>query len=402
MRNVIVAYVSAVVLLAGFAIGAGVLVLRDSESSAAEDHTFSIVSWEIEHFPEKWLFKIGGFFGGPDRPEGEDSDILERYFNLTARIEAVTSTDPASDELPALEEERAWLENSVEDIIEGRMTAVLEDEGLALEPPIFSDLGLIFPPVDFEFDKPPHVLATSPRDLISLKSDDLLTPGIEPGEIEEIEAEAEANGDTSALIVPTGGVATYPTIVSDLRPYESLIELLFHEWTHQYLAFFPLGSSYFEGGDARTLNESVANLAGRELAAAYFDRYESLAPPDEPIPTPQPTTQPDPSFDFRSEMRTLRRAVDLLLELGHVEAAELLMNDKRDQFEERGVYIRKLNQAYFAFYGSYADTPASIDPIGPKLELLLENTGSPGEFLRTVSAITTRAELNELLGQTGP
>jgi len=101
-------------------------------------------------------------------------------------------------------------------------------------------------------------------------------------------------------------------------------------------------------------------------------------------------------------MRTLRRAVDLLLELGHVEAAELLMNDKRDQFEERGVYIRKLNQAYFAFYGSYADTPASIDPIGPKLELLLENTGSPGEFLRTVSAITTRAELDELLGQTGP
>ena len=57
-------------------------------------------------------------------------------------------------------ERPANVENDVEDVIEGRVTAVLEDERLALEPPLFSDLGLVFPPVDFELDATPRVLAS--------------------------------------------------------------------------------------------------------------------------------------------------------------------------------------------------------------------------------------------------
>jgi hypothetical protein len=86
-----------------------------------------------------------------------------------------------------------------------------------------------------------------------------------------------------------------------------------------------------------------------------------------------------------------------MLAQGQVEQAEALMAAKRDEFQSKGVFIRRLNQAYFAFHGFYADSPGSIDPIGPKLQTLLEQAGSPGEFVRRASALTTRADLDKAL-----
>jgi hypothetical protein len=98
-------------------------------------------------------------------------------------------------------------------------------------------------------------------------------------------------------------------------------------------------------------------------------------------------------------MRELRRRVEALLAGGRIEQAEALMNEKRNDFEAQGFYIRRLNQAYFAFQGSYADTPGSIDPIGPKLQTLLERGGSPGEFVRLASGLASESELDSLLGE---
>jgi hypothetical protein len=153
---------------------------------------------------------------------------------------------------------------------------------------------------------------------------------------------------------------------------------------------FPLGQSYLEGGDPRVLNESVASVAGRELAAKYFERYE-----DPTEVRRGPTAAEIAGFDFRAEMRQLRLDVDELLADGKVEEAEALMERKRDEFEEQGVYVRRINQAYFAFYGSYSDAAGSIDPIGPKLEELYAATGSPGDFIRALYDVTSREELDE-------
>ncbi|MCI0831544.1 MAG: hypothetical protein J4N72_02730, partial [Chloroflexi bacterium] len=285
-----------------------------------------------------------------------------------------------------------------------RVTSVLEEQNLALEPPLFSDLGLIFPPVDFEIDPPPRVLAVSPRERIDLDESYLLTPGLSNETALAIEAGVEADDpDVSALVVTTGGVATYPSVIREGRSYERLVDTVFHEWLHQYLIFFPLGRTYIKGGESRTLNESVANIAGSELARLYFEKYGPLEaePPPTPGQSPTPSAAPDPlddPFDFGAEMRALRLDVEELLAAGRIEEAEALMERKRDEFEAKGRYIRRLNQAYFAFYGFYADTPASIDPIGPKLAALLERAGSPGEFVRQASAITSQADLDRLLG----
>lgn len=95
-------------------------------------------------------------------------------------------------------------------------------------------------------------------------------------------------------------------------------------------------------------------------------------------------TEPPP-FDFNKEMHATRLRVDELLAEGKVEEAEAYMEERRQVFVQEGYYIRKLNQAYFAFHGTYADTPASVSPIHEELKKVRSNSASIGEFIRTVA-----------------
>jgi len=396
MRGFLAAYAVLLSLATGLAVAGGIILFDETGPSdrieaAADRHAYDVLGWEIRHLPGKWLYKLGHLFDS--RSDAEANETLRRYFALLDEIQVASRDAAQSGRLEALEAERASLENTAEDILEGRATAVLKDQGLAVRPPLFSNLGLLFPPVDFELDSPPRVLAVSPRERIELDRSYLLAPGLDRDTVDDIERQAEAPEDSaersvSALVVPTGGVATYPSVVSQFASYESLVTGILHEWVHQYLVLFPLGRSYFASHEVRTLNETVADLAGRELARVFFERYPSpvAAPPAEP-----------PAFDFTAEMRALRKRVEELLTAGRVEQAEALMERKRDEFEAEGVYIRRLNQAYFAFHGFYADSPGSIDPIGPKLQKLLESAGSPGRFLQLAAGITSAAELDRLL-----
>jgi hypothetical protein len=385
MRSFALAYVGALVMLSAAGVAGGILLYRgygpdDPAEAAAERHGYDFITWEVQHFPRKWIYRVRHLF---DRRSAEDEEAaLRAYF------------EPAN--------ESPGNEALVEDIIEGRITAVLEDEGLAMEPPLFSDLGLVFPPVDFELDAPPRVLAVSPRERIELQHSYLLEPGLRREDFEQIEREAEfENGvetGVSAVVVGTGGVATYPAVVSSSNEYEHVVETAFHEWVHQYLAFFPLGRSYFSGSDLRTLNETAANLAGAALEGLYFQRYPRLEPEETPVPAATPIGTLAPTFDFTAEMRALRREVEDLLSRGQVREAETLMEEKRQELETHGYFIRRLNQAYFAFHGSYADTPGSIDPIGPKMQELLERAGSAGAFVKLAAELTSRTELDRVLG----
>jgi len=64
---------------------------------------------------------------------------------------------------------------------------------------------------------------------------------------------------------------------------------------------------------------------------------------------------------------------------------------------DSGYYIRKLNQAYFAFHGTYADSPTSVSPIGAELEKLREQSLSLKDFLNKAATITSRQHLQEML-----
>lgn len=74
------------------------------------------------------------------------------------------------------------------------------------------------------------------------------------------------------------------------------------------------------------------------------------------------------------------------------------MEERRLVFLQNGYGIRKLNQAYFAFYGAYGTVPGAIgsDPTGPMLRDILAHTGSPREFMETVAPIANFVDLEEI------
>jgi len=89
--------------------------------------------------------------------------------------------------------------------------------------------------------------------------------------------------------------------------------------------------------------------------------------------------------------------VDYLLSIRQVRQAESYMEQRREFFWQNGYRIRKINQAYFAFYGSYNDTPgggaAGDDPIGPAVQQLRKDSTNLKGFIDKIKQVKTFEEL---------
>jgi hypothetical protein len=97
-------------------------------------------------------------------------------------------------------------------------------------------------------------------------------------------------------------------------------------------------------------------------------------------------------------MHTTRITVDGLLARGLIDRAEEFMEHQREYFWKNGYQIRKLNQAYFAFYGAYADQPggaAGEDPVGPAVRALRERSLGLEDFLNRISGMTSFDQLTQ-------
>jgi hypothetical protein len=78
------------------------------------------------------------------------------------------------------------------------------------------------------------------------------------------------------------------------------------------------------------------------------------------------------------------------------------MEDRRQLFVQNGYNLRRLNQAYFAFHGAYADEPggaAGEDPVGAAVRRLWDLSASPSDFLRRIAWITSYEALQETLAE---
>jgi len=260
-------------------------------------------------------------------------------------------------------------------------------------------LGQVLPPVSMHFSQSPTFLIVSPRDRIEMVVD----IGLEPLTVEAREAlenTIDTALDVSSLIEPIGGISLYPSMVVETDTLARAFEVTAHEWAHHYLMGFPLGLEYTLRPETRIINETVAQFFGRAVAQEVMARYY----PDLPAPqyssflteTASDSEPNDPTtFDFGREMHETRATVDAMLARGEIEAAEQYMEQRRQVFVDNGYAIRKLNQAYFAFYGGYQSGPGAggEDPIGPAVEELLALSPGLEEFLVTVRTITTRADL---------
>jgi hypothetical protein len=201
-------------------------------------------------------------------------------------------------------------------------------------------------------------------------------------------------------------MGTYPTMIQQSTALSWITEVIAHEWTHNYLSMHPLGLNYATTPELRTMNETAASLMGVELSRQVLRRsYPQYLPAEEPDQPAEavPAEEAQEAFDFRAEMHETRLRVDELLAEGQIEAAEDYMEMRRVYFWENGYRIRKLNQAYFAFHGAYADEPggaAGDDPVGNSVRELWEQAASPAEFLRQIAGLNSYASLEKLLQST--
>ena len=94
-------------------------------------------------------------------------------------------------------------------------------------------------------------------------------------------------------------------------------------------------------------------------------------------------------------MHLTRLKVEALLEEGKILEAESYMEKRRLVFVSKGYKIRKLNQAYFAFHGTYGENPSSVSPIAGQLKLVRSNSSSLGSFVQLVGGFGNYQEFLE-------
>lgn len=380
---------------------------------AVSGEKFNLLAWEAQAIGQKARDAIQQPEKGLSPQEERDLVLgymkdVSRVAQLTGEIEAAASGvgegDLAAKQAALsteLEQLRAKMEGNrpaVERIIEKQVASVLEEYG-------FTTAGQMLPPVSFQFTESPNYLVISPRERIRVERGIYLDPALPLAEIEKIEAEVAGGLGKSALVEGTGGFSSYPTMVLQYHALGWVVDTVAHEWAHTYLFFRPLGWNYESSGAMRTINETVASIVGGEVSRRVLEKYypELVGP----APWPRPLNQRadwlkqarvEPEFEFGAFMRETRLKVDALLAEGKIAEAEQYMEQRRLELTERGYAIRKLNQAYFAFHGSYqVGASAGTDPIGGKLRALRLRSESLPEFLNTVARFNKGGDLDAAL-----
>ena len=280
-----------VISLVLLTMGSGNLRLSPLEM-AAVPYRYDLLTWEVAHLPDKWLHKLKSFLPWNSQSREEKLGDLRKFFEIREEIQALErelaalrgspsqkrgpTGSPAvldrgrqlaglQEELKALRRERSAIKPEVEETLESEVSAVLAQEGLS------SGIGLIFPPVDVALTSPPRVLVVSPRGRIEREQTMLLKANMKVEDMEKLEEKIFRELDLAALVVGIGGVATYPTIVREDSSLRSAAVTAAHEWLHAYWFFRPLGWNIFSTPQMNTLNETAADLAGRELGRRAYE-----------------------------------------------------------------------------------------------------------------------------------
>lgn len=387
----------------------------------ARDVLFNYLAWEADALARKITQTQAGV--APYLTEAERSKYVHDYLQTVLQFQSlegqITSlysnpkvADPATASAKLIQQRDQTKQKMdeqqplAEAIVETQVASVLRDEG-------FATLGEIIPPVSAHITDLPMVLIISPRNVIRFEIG-INVAYMDGQQRTDLENQIDQALGVSSLIEPLGGLALYPTMVMRTWNAYNLFNVVSHEWSHNYLYFFPLGLNYLVSGETRIINETTATLLGHEVSRKVLERFYKDYPdllsqiPAPALPNPvstaiKPTITPlprdpdaPPPFSFDAELNKTRITVDFYLHYGLVDLAESYMESRRQVFADHGYNLRKLNQAFFAFYGGYQSAGGGAggsDPIGPAVSELRERSPSLKVWLEIMRSITTRDEL---------
>ena len=251
--------------------------------AATRGYTFDYVDWELGALFSKAKQELFGFHAYiPD--DNRNAILLDylrlqnRAFTLQQQAEAAalagdqTTLDTLTAEYQITRAALADQQPLAEHIIEGQVSAVLQDEG-------FATLGQVLPPVTMHFLDIPDLLVVSRRDQIEQEMTVTLNP-MDVGNRIALEGDIAASvPDLSVWITTIGGVGIWPSMIRQTDSAVIAFEITAHEWSHHYLSFFPLGLGYFSHPDTRIINETTASVFGDEIGNRVIERFyaEELA-----------------------------------------------------------------------------------------------------------------------------
>ncbi len=343
----------------------------------------------------------------------------QRLMDTEASIERVFADPAIADK----EETSALLRKQRDELLERQVTlAPLAEAAFqsqiaeALSESNLTASGQPIPPVLYHTTPTPLALVVSRRDVIEQIANISLLPTLTLDDQIQVEERVATSLDVSTLTVPIGGVGVYPTMITETTNLPWLLDTIAHEWAHNYLNLRPLGLNYSATPETRTMNETTASIVGTEIGTYVIQKYyPELALSDSNTnastrrddwvafgfaPLPSNGFADTPPFDFRAEMHETRVTADQLLAEGKIEEAEAYMEARRQIFWQNGYLLRKLNQAYFAFHGAYADVPggaAGEDPVGPAVRALRAKSASLADFVNTIAQMTSFEQLQEAI-----
>jgi hypothetical protein len=362
------------------------------DKSLEENEIFSILKYEITTIGNKYIHSFYNIFSTDNKEYA--NNYLIQFKSLTKKINALeketTSTIVSSQknieqlekELTTLRKKRNSILLKIEKEIQKIVRNQIKVEGLDTK-------GFIFPPVLIKIFDPPLLLVTSPRNLISREKEILLDSSMKNSRKNIIEQKILDEENLSAVILEIGGLASYPSMIKPNTNFERLFELTAHEWLHQYLIFYPLGRSIFKNNEMNEINETLANIFGKEISKKICtnELYKIYCENNEL------TTTTNKNFDYDLFMKETRKNVDFLLKNNNISKAEKYMEDRRKNLEDEGILIRKINQAWFAFHGTYTDSPTSVSPVFSILKKIQEDTENMKEFIDILKNISNYEQL---------
>jgi hypothetical protein len=403
-----------IILFSSLLAGSSLLVSAKSSETArryTRSVEFDFVSWTLDAFSVKLDQAALGtpfYFDARSRHQVVVDylhlvdTILTREHRLNLLYADPKVHDPAASslslqlDLNQLYAREHLLAPLAEAILQEQVSTTLVDMGLTLG-------GQPFPPVLFHITPLPYDLVISPRTKVEQEASISLIPNLSVDQQSALEDRVDSGLDVSSLVVPIGGIGTYPTMVVRTTALDWLANTIAHEWTHNWLTLQPLGINYDTTPELRSMNETTASISGQEISVLVLKRfYPELAAEFQVQAVNLHLAPPKVVFDFNNEMHITRVEVDQLLADGKITEAETYMEHRRVFFFENGYAIRKLNQAYFAFYGAYANIPggaAGEDPVGPAVRALRAQSASLADFLKNVARMSSFSELQAAISR---
>ena len=398
-------------------LGGSSMIMSTNSSEAARRYTrsveFDYVSWTVKAFAVKLDQAALGtpyYFSQRSRHQIvvdyvhlmdailSDEDKINTLYADPKVSNPAAAALPLQNQLDGLDRLETQLAPVAESVLQEQVSATLADLGL-------TSGGQPLPPVLFHISPLPYDLIISPRDKIQEDATISLIPTLSVDQQNTLENQVDSGLNVSSLVVPVGGIGSYPTMIERTTTLDWLSDTIAHEWTHNWLSLRPLGLNYDTTPELRTMNETTASISGGEISILVLKKYyPELAREYHIQYASLPLTPPQATFDFNNEMHITRVQVDALLAQGKVTEAEAYMEQRRQFFWDNGYAIRKLNQAYFAFYGAYANVPggaAGEDPVGPAVRALRAQSVSLTDFLIKISQMSSFKQLQAAVSPGG-